>query len=194
MCPSYFVSDGILRAYRSSDGTKLWEFDAGTGIMAPPVTYLVNGIQHVTLMVGWGGNMGLGNNPIMGPVKPGYGRILTFALGGTKKLNVPFYGHKDPPRPVLKLAASPEMVAQGTALYAQYCAMCHGRNAVAGPLPDLRYSTAEVHAELDSIVLGGARQQLGMPSFKGKLDATKVRLIQAYILARAAAGDSTVKR
>jgi len=27
-------SDGIFCAYRASDGKKLWEFDAGTGIMA----------------------------------------------------------------------------------------------------------------------------------------------------------------
>jgi len=35
-------SDGILAAYRATDGRKLWEFDAGTGIMAPPMTYLVD--------------------------------------------------------------------------------------------------------------------------------------------------------
>ena len=34
-------SDGVLCAYRATDGKKLWEFDAGTGIMAPPVTYLL---------------------------------------------------------------------------------------------------------------------------------------------------------
>ena len=188
------AGDGLLRAYRSSDGTKLWEFNAGTGIMAPPITYLVDGVQHVTLMVGWGGNMGLRNDPIMGPVKPGFGRILTFALGGTKKLEVPFYGHTEPPVPVTTVPSTPEMVAQGATLYAQHCAMCHGRNAIAGPLPDLRYSTAQVHAQLDSIVLGGVRAPLGMPSFKGKLNSTQLRRIQAYILARAAAGAGTVTR
>ena len=29
-------SDGMFCAYRATDGKKLWEFDAGTGIMAPP--------------------------------------------------------------------------------------------------------------------------------------------------------------
>lgn len=28
--------DGMLAAYRASGGTELWEFDSGTGIMAPP--------------------------------------------------------------------------------------------------------------------------------------------------------------
>jgi outer membrane protein assembly factor BamB len=47
-------SDGIFCAYRATDGKELCEFDAGTGIMAPPVTHLVDGVQYLTLMVGWG--------------------------------------------------------------------------------------------------------------------------------------------
>jgi quinohemoprotein ethanol dehydrogenase len=42
-------SDGMLCAYRSTDGKKLWQFDAGTGIMAPPITYLLDGVQYITL-------------------------------------------------------------------------------------------------------------------------------------------------
>ena len=187
------AGDGILRAYRSSDGTKLWEFDAGTGIVAPPVTYLAGGTQYVTVMVGWGGPSALSNPQNMGPIKPGYGRILTFALGGSKKLEVPFYGHKEPPKSVLSLTATPAMVREGGVLYSKYCRACHGINAIAGPVPDLRYSTAEVHAQLDSIVLGGARRTLGMPSFSDKLDSSRVRLIQAYILERAAAGRAAAK-
>ncbi len=56
-------SDGMLCAYRATDGKKLWQFDAGTGIMAPPVTYLLNGVQYVTLMVGWGGSAGTQQYP-----------------------------------------------------------------------------------------------------------------------------------
>ena len=54
-------SDGMLCAYRATDGKKLWEFYAGTGIMAPPVTYLLDGVQYITLMVGWGGSAGINN-------------------------------------------------------------------------------------------------------------------------------------
>ena len=42
----------MLVAYRATDGKPLWQFDAGTGIMAPPVTYTVNGVQYVTVMAG----------------------------------------------------------------------------------------------------------------------------------------------
>lgn len=46
-------SDGRFVAYRSTDGTVWWELDAGTGIMAPPVTFEVDGTQHLTLIGGF---------------------------------------------------------------------------------------------------------------------------------------------
>lgn len=187
------AADGMLRAFRSADGTKLWEFDAGTGIMAPPVTYLAGGKQYVTVMVGWGGPSGHVNQPTNGLTKPGFGRILTFALGGTAKIVVPPYGHKEPPVPALPVTATSEQVAMGNVLYNKFCLRCHGVAAVAGPVPDLRYSSAATHAMLDSIVLGGARAQLGMPSFKDLLDTTKLHLIQQYVLSQAAAASSAAK-
>ena len=48
-------ADGILAAYRATDGKQVWQFDAGTGIMAPPITYSVDGTQYVSVMAGWGG-------------------------------------------------------------------------------------------------------------------------------------------
>ena len=65
--------------------------------MAPPVTYQIDGVQYVSVLAGWGGPDGLGNDPSWGPVKPGYGRILTFTLGGNAAFKPPAFGHKDPP-------------------------------------------------------------------------------------------------
>ena len=178
-------ADGILAAYRATDGQRLWEFNAGTGIMAPPVTYLVNGAQFVSVMVGWGGPDGAYNAPERGKVKPGYGRILTFALGGTATLSVPAFGHTEPPTPAIVMNASPETIHEGGLLYGAQCAHCHGADAVAGPLPDLRYATKAVHEQFETIVLGGARASLGMPSFKDLVSVDQVRAIQAYILSRA---------
>ncbi len=178
-------SDGILAAYRATDGKQLWTFDAGTGIMAPPMTYLVNGVQYVSVMAGWGGASGLANDPSFGPMKPGYGRILTFTLGGTATLNAPAYGHKDPPAPALTAKPPSRQVHDGALLYGQYCLTCHGVNAVSGPLPDLRYLNKETLDGLDGIVLGGNLASQGMPSFQKILNPAQVRAIQAYLISRA---------
>ena len=178
-------SDGVFLAYRASDGKKLWEFDAGTGILAPPVTYMVDGVQHVTVMAGWGGVPGLFNVPEWGSIKPGFGRILTFAIGGTAKLEIPPFGHSGPPKPAIQMNVPRETLREGKLLYGTYCVPCHGIDAVAGSLPDLRYASAEVHHQFISIVLGGERESRGMPSFKDVLTENQLRSIEAYVLFRA---------
>jgi PQQ-dependent dehydrogenase (methanol/ethanol family) len=149
--------DGMLAAYRATDGKQLWTFDAGTGIMAPPVTYTVDGTQYISVMVGLGGAPGLFNAPGSGPVKYGYGRILTFNLNGTATPKAPPYGHKDPPVPAITTNASPKTVHEGNLLFNSNCAPCHGINAVAGPTPDLRYASKEILQDFENIVLGGSR-------------------------------------
>src|SRR6202007_3436807 len=105
-------SDGIFSAFRATDGKKLLEFDAGTEIMAAPGTYLVGGVQYITLMVGWGGAAGLFNTPGEGPAKPGFGRVVTFAIGGSTKLVVPRFGHRGPPSPAIRIDASQATVEE----------------------------------------------------------------------------------
>ena len=178
-------ADGILAAYRATDGKQVWQFDAGTGIMAPPITYSVDGVQYVSVMAGWGGPEAQFNAPNTGKTKPGYGRMLTFALGGKTKLTPRAFAHTGPPTPAITMNASPAMVKEGGALYNSYCVQCHGLNVVAGSLPDLRYSNRQVHEQFEAIVLGGGRATLGMPSFKDLLKADQVKAIQAFVLSRA---------
>jgi quinohemoprotein ethanol dehydrogenase len=178
-------ADGIFAAYRATDGEPLWRFDTGTGIMAPPVTYTLDGVQYVTVMAGWGGSSGLINSPVMGPMKSGWGRILTFALDGMATLKAPPFGHKDPPVPAITAKQNADAVHAGALLFNNHCYFCHGLNVVAGPLPDLRYSSKKVLDSFASIVLDGARASEGMPSFKKLLSAKEVEAIRAYVISRA---------
>ena len=178
-------SDGILAAYRATDGKPVWEFDVGTGVMAAPVTFSVDGTQYITLMAGWGGGMGLINPPILGPVKPGYGRILTFALDADGAIDAPEFGYPEPPVPARASNAPPEVIRQGQALYDSHCFGCHGVQVIAGPIKDLRYASAEVHDQFEAIVRDGAREALGMPGFGDILTLEQVQAVQAYVLFRA---------
>jgi quinohemoprotein ethanol dehydrogenase len=178
-------SDGKLVAYRATDGKSLWEFEAGIGIAAAPMTYSVDGVQYISVVSGWGGPQVLGNRP-PGKGHVGSGRLLTFKLGGTATL--PPYEHvvKPVPMPTFKLAATPAEVEQGRVLFANFCSRCHGGDVVSGgSVPDLRYASDTTHESFEEIVLGGARREYGMPSFTGDLLPAQVRLIHAYILDRA---------
>jgi mono/diheme cytochrome c family protein len=178
-------SDGVFAAYRATDGEQLWRFDAGTGIMAPPVTYTVQGVQYVTVMAGWGGPIGLQNASSAGAVKPGWGRILTFALDAKAVLKAPPFGHRGPPVPAITAKQKLNAVHDGTLLYIAHCAKCHGFDAIAGPLADLRYSTKETLDSFAAIVLEGSRTSDGMPSFKKILSAKDTDAIRAYVIAQA---------
>jgi quinohemoprotein ethanol dehydrogenase len=126
------------------------------------------------------------NTPGSGPVKPGYGRLLTFIVNGAATLKPPAFGHKEPPpMPAITTNASPQTVKEGGMLFNFQCAPCHGINAVAGPIADLRYASKETLEGIEDILLKGSRASAGMPSFEKILSAAQVKAIQAYIISRA---------
>ena len=157
---------GDFIAYNATTGEKLWSSWATTGIVAPPITYAIDGTQYVSVMAGWGGAF---------PKKHlSYGRLLTFAIGGTATLP-----SRPRPRTITAMAnsATPQQIASGAKLFATYCARCHGEATL---LPDLRRSTPAVLNGLEKI-LDGALVERGMPRF-GEFDRTMIAELRGYLL------------
>jgi len=178
-------ADGSFRAYRAADGELLWEFRQETGIVAPPVTYAVDGRQFVAVLSGFGGPEVLVHTPLADG-RTGPGRLLVFALGGQATLPDPEPPLPPIPEPELAADLTDAELEQGRRLFSDFCVDCHGIDAVSGGItPDLRRTTAAVHAQIADIVLRGAREPLGMPSFADLLNEEDLRLIQGYILTRA---------
>jgi glucose dehydrogenase len=44
--------DGHLSAFHARTGKKLWSFNLGAAVGAPPITYRVNGVQYVAVAAG----------------------------------------------------------------------------------------------------------------------------------------------
>lgn len=178
---------GEFVAYDAATGKKLWSMPLGSGIVAPPITYSVRGVQYVSIAVGWGGilplNMGEALKSSVGPL---VNRVVTFRLGGRAKLAVPQPRVAVPVTP-LPAPASAATVAQGRGLYHVRCWMCHGDTAVNhGGVPDLRRSAAIQDADgFRAFVLGGVAEPLGMPNFSKDLTADQVEAIRAYVVKRA---------
>jgi quinohemoprotein ethanol dehydrogenase len=157
---------GDFIAYNAATGEKLWSSWATTGIVAPPITYTVDGKQYVSVMAGWGG--------AFSKKHVSYGRLLTFAIGGTASLP-----SRPRPRTVTAIPsnATPQQIAAGSKLFATYCVRCHGEGTI---LPDVRRSTPAVLNGLDRI-LDGALVERGMPRF-GELDKPAIAELRAYLL------------
>ncbi len=181
------TGDGRFVAYRANDGEKLWEMWAGSGVIAAPVTYQLDGVQYVSLMAGWGGAYPLVSGGPATTVSPpvSVGRVLTFALDGRLTLPPPAK-RQQPPSDSLSLTASAAEIEQGGRLFSRWCDRCHGPGAVSGGLiKDLRYSTAPVFDMYPDIVLEKMLEARGMPSFKGWLNQEQTELIRSYVMKRA---------
>ncbi|MEN8162404.1 MAG: c-type cytochrome, partial [Myxococcota bacterium] len=183
--------DGALAAYRAADGAKLWEAPIGIGVMAPPISYRVDGEQYVAVSVGIGGSAGL-NLAEFDYQNAGF--VIAWKLGGGAKL--PTIAKRPPGRVVVEPTdAPPERIAAGQALYAEHCFRCHGMGTKSGGLlPDLRFSSRATHARWNDIVLGGIRADRGMASFADVLDEESALTIQAYVIAQAHREPSWLER
>ena len=69
-------------------------------------------------------------------------------------------------------------------LFAEKCSTCHGANARGG-LKDLRWMSAETHAQFLDIVLRGIRTDKGMASFADIITEQQAESIHQYLIARA---------
>ena len=178
---------GEFAAYRADSGERLWQFDAQTGIVAAPISYAIEGEQHVAVAAGWGTVMGmLGGEPAEAMGLGNISRILAFRLGGNDALPPKPAGEPTPMPEPPALAAEAVQVASGKDLYYERCVMCHGINVVSGGvLPDLRYASDLTHATWDGIVLGGLRRDKGMPAFSGILTPEDSAAIQAFVVSEA---------
>ena len=48
------TNDRQFRAYDAKTGEELWHFQTNSGIIAPPSTFEVNGVQYVAVASGYG--------------------------------------------------------------------------------------------------------------------------------------------
>jgi quinohemoprotein ethanol dehydrogenase len=175
------TTGGSLAAYDDRTGATLWEGRTNVGIMAPPISYAVDGEQYVAVVAGLGGAQG-GHNDTLDNVNPGH--VFAFKLDG--KAAPPDVPARTTRVQVPDQALDPEAVERGRTLYAVHCLRCHGVNAASSGLyPDLRMSAPGIHEIWEDIVRGGALSARGMASFADVLDADDVRDIHSYVIDQA---------
>jgi len=172
------TADGRFIAYNAKTGEKLWEIPLGTGAVAAPATYMVDGVQYVSIAVGWGGVFGISARATEHEAP---GTVYTFAVGG--KAPMPEFAKYQIGNLLTGIEYDPKDVPEGTAIYVAACATCHGVPGVdrGGNVKNLGYSTTERISHLKDIVFKGPFRDKGMPDFTGKLTEADVVKIQAFI-------------
>ncbi|MBT4521639.1 MAG: PQQ-dependent dehydrogenase, methanol/ethanol family [Halieaceae bacterium] len=177
---------GNFAAFDAESGEKLWSKAAQTSVMAPPITYSIEGEQYIAVAVGFGGGGAAEGGALTSGWKmPNKSRVLVYKLGGTTTLP-PLPENKavmPKPQPVTRDAT---VIAQGQKHYQRHCRYCHGDGLRTGNLtPDLRWASDATHDQWQDIVIGGSRATLGMVSFSDYLSPDDAEAIRQYVLSEA---------
>lgn len=181
---------GMFTAYDKDTGEQLWQFNTYTSMLAPPITFMIDEVQYVSILTGTGGGdlfSGEPLDPVQKPASLNYnnsGRLLVFKLNGQDELPQPNLRNRDIPKQFLTSTSNSEM-KKGEILYHDYCAGCHGLVARSGGvIPDLRL-VAHTDETFDLIVLEGILSSNGMAAFNDVVTKEDTRLIHNYVRGRA---------
>jgi PQQ-dependent dehydrogenase (methanol/ethanol family) len=178
---------GDLVAYDAATGKDLWRQNVKGGIMAPPVTYEIDGEQYLSVASGWGGAYALAAGFLFDKAVPAVvGRVITFKLGA--KGEIP--DHTLTPidaRPQTARFGTPQQLQTGLVAYSRNCMVCHGPMAISsGVLPDLRWSPTSADADAwKAVVLDGQRASAGMVSFARQMSPADAEAVRAYVVHQA---------
>ncbi|MBO6557278.1 MAG: PQQ-dependent dehydrogenase, methanol/ethanol family [Pseudomonadales bacterium] len=174
------TGDGRFIAYDAETGKHLWESPTVTGILAPPISYSLDGDQYIALMAGWGGAGPLAMK-LPGSKSAGNGRLLVYKLGGEETLPP---GRERPPMPVPPAQTGTEAsIAEGSVLYHQHCVYCHGAALNSDAIiADLRYMSEGSHQAFQQIVRGGILSGIGMASFAERVTEEEADAIHDYVI------------
>jgi quinohemoprotein ethanol dehydrogenase len=172
---------GHLNVYKADDGTRLTSIMLGTGVMAAPATYRVNGTQYVVVMAGYGGLAASFRftHEMAGYRYDNEGRILALQLDGPAVPLPPQLADEPIPAPP-RHEGSPAQIAEGEVLYNRFCSRCHIDDR--GVLPDLRRMTPEKHQIFYDIVMHGLLASAGMGRWDDVLSRADAEAIHAYIV------------
>jgi len=181
-------ASGFLEAYNAKNGKLVWSKNVYTGIMAPPVTYMIDEEQYISILAGDGGasnflgdNFGIWEGQLASIKYGNYGKLLTFKLNGKSKIEA--LEEKDlsiPEQPIIN--ASLEDIKAGQDIYANYCAICHGSGVHGKTISDLRYMSKETHEYFNEIVLNGMLEENGMKGFSDILNEKNAFEVYSYIV------------
>ncbi|MEM8981809.1 MAG: PQQ-dependent dehydrogenase, methanol/ethanol family [Pseudomonadota bacterium] len=173
--------DGHLNVYNDETGELLKSIDTGSGMMAAPATYEIDGEQYIVTMSGLGGGGFFSYPPYTAAYKYGNsGRMMAFKLGGeeTPKPNeITWPSQPEPPA----RTGDKETVLAGKRLFSWNCSVCHVNTGV-GAIPNLKNMQPGTHQIFSQIVLEGLLVPNGMPSFADALTVEEVDAIHAYLI------------
>lgn len=178
-------NDGRFTALDSSNGTKLWEFQTGAGVNAPPTVFEHDGVQYVAVVSG--GHLYAGSprgdslwlfalNGTLGPVPAGQSIPFSFGPAANPNANANT-GAGAAAATTEERPIGPADTAAGRTIYMGTCTYCHGEKGKGGHTAPA-FPVKSTPESIEDILNRGRNQ---MPSFKGVLSSKDMRNVASYV-------------
>ncbi|MGI9591638.1 MAG: c-type cytochrome, partial [Myxococcota bacterium] len=165
------TADGRFVAYSADQGRTLFVDHTGSGTIAAPMTYEIDGTQYVAVLAGWGGAFALTAGTAARGVEIGTGRLIVYALPEAAPT----------PEQIQAFLDRPGELADGERLYHRWCSRCHGAGGVsASGIPDLRMSLERMGDHLRTVARTGLNGT-GMPAMGESVSEADMVLIQGFL-------------
>jgi quinohemoprotein ethanol dehydrogenase len=180
---------GYFSAYHADTGEKLWTHNNYVTMLAPPITYSIDGKQYVAILAGAGATIVnfFGNKGVdLPPLKYGnFGKLFVYSLDGAAEVTRPVELDRSIPEQPALTASADELI-RGEQFYHRICGSCHGGGAISsGVIPDLRMMSSAKHELFEQIVVGGILSGTGMASFADVLSPKDAEMIRQYVITQA---------
>lgn len=171
-------AQGMFSIRDASNGDVLRQFDLRSGIVGSPITYLVDGEQYITILVGWGGYMAKLHKHVP---RIHQGTIYTFKLNGDGAFPEKLPPHEQP-LTTIRDGAGPEQIGNGFNVFSRFCISCHGLPGTGHTsTPDLARSTNSIFENYNEIIIKGTLKELGMPAMEGLITEDEITDLKSYI-------------
>lgn len=187
------AEDGYLNAYNAKTGDRLAQIFLGTSVIAPPISYSLDGEQYIALMAGAGGVLVFMTDPdSVGNEYVNSGRLIVLKLGGgavpaPQKISPQTEKAETAVRELnskintMKFDGSRSSGHPGEMTYIFNCGFCHGMWGSKSLLPDLTKMSPGIKSIFKNIVLEGVFADKGMAGFSDTLDEKDVEQIMEYL-------------
>ena len=143
-------AEGMFSIRDAENGDILKQFDLRSGIVGSPITYMVDGEQYISILVGWGGYLAKLHKhvPRIDPCT-----VYTFKINGTAEFpeKLPAF---EQPLTALRDEAAPDRIGNGWNVFTRFCVHCHPMpGAGHTSTPDLARSTNDIFDNYEKIIL-----------------------------------------
>lgn len=175
--------DGLFRVYDASSGELLKSIDLGIAILAPPMTYMIDGKQYVAVQAGLGGSESAyfpdqaAAHKYENPES-----VFVFKLDG-ELIEMPPVRLPEDKQPVPDpIAISALEQERGAELFYHNCARCHSYRGSPGSYPNLWNMTPSAHDNFMEILMQGQFAFAGMAAFDDVLTPEDAEAIHAFLV------------